>query len=681
MLYYNYKITINNEGDEYYSVEELNAKGAILNERQEYNVRFFINRIDTTGKENTISAIHLCGVIGYKNNDEPKELARQFVSDLGFGIESVEGDEITIKNFARLIKLAERNEFIDDADNVLGMAAQSDYRMLINSNYQEKLIENNELTEDRLLKEADDLYCSSLKTEVGRILAMPAKTFMGHPVHYILRMDDSEQISNVVNVLASALYKAKRLKSKRLYFVQAHPQDRGLPWDDEDIVTLNLDVLRNLYHSLPGGAIIINPGKIDYETETTDSGMTSIDDLASLISENKNDCLTITVFSKNNSSSADKFKAALSNVRFVEISDDPFFQNTARMALESLAVKDGVSDLTSLLSKIPKDETKAYYVSDVSKIYKEWKDERLCTEIFPLYSEIQPAERKPENPIGDAYNKLQNLVGLENVKKVIEEALDFCKYQKMFFDKGLSNLKPSRHMVFTGNPGTAKTTVARLFAQIMKDNKVLPKGRLVEVGRKDLVGKYVGWTAKHVERAFIEARGSVLFIDEAYSLCDDRDGMYGDEAINTIVQMMENQRDDTIVIFAGYPDKMQALLDKNPGLRSRIAFHVNFDDYNEDELIEILRLMAKEDMVGFDSSCAAKVKEILSLAVNEKDFGNGRFVRNLYERARLRQASRIVRMNPKDIDDNTLKSLIPDDFILPDELKYKPTFTPIGFAS
>ena len=129
------------------------------------------------------------------------------------------------------------------------------------------------------------------------------------------------------------------------------------------------------------------------------------------------------------------------------------------------------------------------------------------------------------------------------------------------------------HMVFTGNPGTAKTTVARLFARILKENGVLSKGDLIECGRSDLVGKYVGWTAVQVKNMFKKAKGSVLFIDEAYSLCDDRSGSYGDEAINTIVQEMENNRDDMVVIFAGYPKEMNDFLDRNPGLRSRIAFH------------------------------------------------------------------------------------------------------------
>lgn len=427
--------------------------------------------------------------------------------------------------------------------------------------------------------------------------------------------------------------------------------------------------------------MVISPGRIDFETETVNSEMASIDDLAKLINDNRRDCLSILVFSKDDRKSAEKLRSALGKIRFVEIEEELFKQNKARELLREKAAADDITDITSLLAKVPEDEEKGYFISDINQIYSDWLDERLGNEVFPLYSSIKLPERKVEETIGDAYGMLQNLIGLKSVKQVVNEALDFCKYQKMFSDSGLSDLSPTRHMVFTGNPGTAKTTVARLFAQIMKDNKVLPKGRLIEVGRQDLVGKYVGWTAKLVEKAFNDARGSVLFIDEAYSLCDDRDGMYGDEAINTIVQLMENRRDETIVIFAGYPDKMQAFLDKNPGLRSRIAFHVNFDDYNEDELVDILKLMASENNVSLSAEVDEKVRAILSRAIEEKDFGNGRFVRNMFERARMRQASRIVRMDSKSIDNHVLITLEADDFIMPDAMDHKVCHRTIGFAS
>ena len=218
------------------------------------------------------------------------------------------------------------------------------------------------------------------------------------------------------------------------------------------------------------------------------------------------------------------------------------------------------------------------------------------------------------------------------------------------------------HMVFTGNPGSAKTTVARLFFRILKDNGVIKDGDLVEVGRADLVGKYVGSTAPKVKEAFERAKGGVLFIDEAYSLVDDRDNLYGDEAINTIVQEMENNRDDTIVIFAGYSDKMEAFLERNPGLRSRIAFHVPFEDYRVEELMDIARLFAKRGENVFSEGCEEKLLEMFEIATKEKDFGNGRFVRNVMEHAEMARASRLAKMELSKIGERDLDTFLPEDF-------------------
>ena len=232
------------------------------------------------------------------------------------------------------------------------------------------------------------------------------------------------------------------------------------------------------------------------------------------------------------------------------------------------------------------------------------------------------------------------------------------------------------HMVFTGNPGTAKTTVARLFARILKENGVLSKGDLIECGRSDLVGKYVGWTAVQVKNMFKKAKGSVLFIDEAYSLCDDRSGSYGDEAINTIVQEMENNRDDMVVIFAGYPKEMNDFLDRNPGLRSRIAFHVNFEDYTAEELLSIVHLMAKNNEHKLADDVDETLLPFLEMVCKKPNFGNGRFARNLIEGALFGQALRLTRQNfsTMTMDDIvTLKALdfdLTEDDTLEEEPKH-----------
>ena len=224
---------------------------------------------------------------------------------------------------------------------------------------------------------------------------------------------------------------------------------------------------------------------------------------------------------------------------------------------------------------------------------------------------------------------------------------------------------PAMHMVFTGNPGTAKTSVARLFAKIMKENNLLSKGNLIEVGRGDLIGKYVGWTAPTIQKKFKEAKGSVLFIDEAYSLVDDRSGSFGDEAINTIVQEMENHREDVIVIFAGYPDQMGVFLQKNPGLRSRIAFHIPFEDYSSDELCQIAGLIASKKGLKLTKEAERKLLDVFNMAKNISDFGNGRYARNVIEQAKISQATRLLSKNFDLMTSEDITTLYAEDIEMP----------------
>ena len=253
---------------------------------------------------------------------------------------------------------------------------------------------------------------------------------------------------------------------------------------------------------------------------------------------------------------------------------------------------------------------------------------------------------KETRAAGDARRELDEMTGLDGAKEIINKIINHHKLNKALASRGIPVRNASMHMAFTGNPGTAKTTVARLFAQIMKDEGLLSTGTFIEAGRSDLIAGFVGQTALKVKARFQEAQGGVLFIDEAYSLIDDRDNSFGDEAINTIVQEMENHRDNVVVIFAGYPEPMKDLLDKNPGMRSRIAFNVHFEDYSVDELIDIARLMAKRESMSITEEALCRIREIVTEARKEEGYGNGRFIRSLLEEARMNLACRISYDDP-----------------------------------
>ena len=643
---------------------------ANANDKQDYNANFYVC-------EAMDCKMILAGLIGYKNMKDPGEMAMQFVRDLGFEPLSASFSEITASDLRTLLRKASRNDFIYDNDDIetqFNVPSESRSGRLRNREFIA-----DEMTEEEILEKCSSTFLGAdLRNEIERIFSKKNNAFIGHPVHYALISDDRDDRNTAIGILVAALNSAGRLKGRR---VSIMTPTRRFGMRIKEKHTLDIDDVEAIYRSIPGGTMVLVPESLDYESETADPNMCNVDELASIILEHRRDTLTIMVFGKNNTKSLDKLKSRLGNMRIVDIREIPVSGQAAKDMLKQKAISNNISEFNSLLSEVDKNGDKSYYPADIERLFNDWLDNHLCTEFFTQYSSFEASGRIITPVAGDAFKDLQNLIGLEGAKRVVRQAIDFNRFQNRYYNDLSPMDKPARHMVFTGNPGTAKTTVARLFAQIMKDNQILTKGELIEVGRKDLVGKYVGWTARLVEEAFDKARGSVLFIDEAYSLVDDRNGMYGDEAINTIVQMMENRRDDTIVIFAGYPDKMKAFLERNPGLRSRIAFHVDFEDYDEIALMDIFHLMAQQGNLKLDFGVDSKVRSIVRQAMNLKDFGNGRFMRNIFEKARMAQASRIMAMNEKDVDKETVNTLIADDFEIPDEIRPKYMFRPIGFAS
>jgi probable Rubsico expression protein CbbX len=235
-----------------------------------------------------------------------------------------------------------------------------------------------------------------------------------------------------------------------------------------------------------------------------------------------------------------------------------------------------------------------------------------------------------------------DLVGLAPVKARIRDIAALLVIDRLRADLGLAAQAPSLHMSFTGNPGTGKTTVALRMAQILFRLGYVRKGHLVAVTRDDLVGQYIGHTAPKTREVLKRAMGGVLFIDEAYYLYrpeNERD--YGQEAIEILLQVMENQRDDLVVIFAGYQDRMQTFFRSNPGLSSRIAHHLDFPDYAPEDLLQIAERLLVQQNYRFAPEAGAAFAQYLAHRVRQPHFANARSVRNALDRARLRQASRL----------------------------------------
>lgn len=278
-----------------------------------------------------------------------------------------------------------------------------------------------------------------------------------------------------------------------------------------------------------------------------------------------------------------------------------------------------------------------------------------------------------------ALDELYSLVGLTETKEKIRKVLAFQDMRRIAEKHGKRIKDVTYHMCFTGAPGTAKTTVARLCARIFRDKGLLTKGTFVEATRADLVAEYSGHTPIKVRKLFKKACGGVLFIDEAYSLIEDREGGFGDEAINAIVSEMENHRNEVIVILAGYPEKMKIFLERNPGLKSRIPFIVNFPDYTAEELFHIARNIAKENGYSMGKDVFDKVIPIFEAAVKTGDFGNGRFARNLVEQALMNKAVYITERDYSQLNDEDLFTLTAADFSMPDQIQEESHRALIGF--
>jgi len=267
--------------------------------------------------------------------------------------------------------------------------------------------------------------------------------------------------------------------------------------------------------------------------------------------------------------------------------------------------------------------------------------------------------------IQEVLDKLdRELIGLKPVKTRIREIAALLLVDRLRKQFALSSATPTLHMSFTGNPGTGKTTVAMRMGEILKRLGYVREGHLVTVTRDDLVGQYIGHTAPKTKEVIKKAMGGVLFIDEAYYLYkpeNERD--YGAEAIEILLQIMENNRDDLVVILAGYKNKMDLFFQSNPGMRSRIAHHIDFPDYQADELLAIAKLMLASQNYRFSAEAEAAFKQYLTLRMKLEHFSNARSVRNALDRARLRQANRLFGRKGKLLSKTELMTLEAEDIL------------------
>lgn len=273
------------------------------------------------------------------------------------------------------------------------------------------------------------------------------------------------------------------------------------------------------------------------------------------------------------------------------------------------------------------------------------------------------AEVPPPEKIEDLQAELDSYIGLAAVKKEVRNLINMVTVYQMREKNGLPTTDLSLHMVFSGNPGTGKTTVARIMARIYHSLGILSKGQLVEVDRSGLVAGYVGQTALKTSKVIEKALGGVLFIDEAYALNGKAENDFGQEAIDTILKAMEDHRDDLVVIVAGYDGLMDAFIHSNPGLESRFNRFLHFDDYSVDEMMEIFRMQCKKGCYTLTDQAAEMVRDFIQEENTDGiSFGNARGVRNIFEQILVHQANRLATM--ENVTKEDLMTITPTDVLM-----------------
>jgi len=319
----------------------------------------------------------------------------------------------------------------------------------------------------------------------------------------------------------------------------------------------------------------------------------------------------------------------------------------------------------TLLKKISSVADNSKYSIEVKKLANALKQSLIEYHGYCKVSELCNQEKVDEDTrtLPELLNELNELVGLENVKKKVNDLIIYQKVQKLRRDNNLHTSKSTLHLAFTGNPGTGKTTVARIVGRVYKQIGLLSKGHFIEVSRTDLIAGYQGQTALKVKKVIEKAKGGVLFIDEAYSITEnDHSDSYGRECLTELTKALEDYRDDLVVIVAGYTKPMKLFFESNPGLKSRFNTFIEFDDYSAEELAQILVAMCKNNDYVLNETASERIKASLEEKVSEKDnnFANGRMVRNIYDDLIMNHARRVINIANASRED--LSTIIAEDY-------------------
>ncbi|WP_085523892.1 stage V sporulation protein K [Tuberibacillus sp. Marseille-P3662] len=305
----------------------------------------------------------------------------------------------------------------------------------------------------------------------------------------------------------------------------------------------------------------------------------------------------------------------------------------------------------------------------INVVFNQQDKQQQASRRLPKTADIKA--KMNDQPLKDLEKKLNQMVGMDMVKETVKEIYAWIYINQLRQEQNLKTESQSLHMIFKGNPGTGKTTIARLIGELFRDMNVLEKGHLIEAERADLVGEYIGQTAQKTRDLIKKASGGVLFVDEAYALARGGEKDFGKEAIDTLVKHMEDKKGEFILILAGYPKEMDEFLRLNPGLPSRFPNHISFPDYSDNELMQITQQMLDDREYRMTSEAKAKFSRHLQhkLMMQHQGFSNGRYIRNMIEKMIRRQAVRLMREGS--MDKESLLTLRIGDIMIEDSDEYE----------
>lgn len=524
--------------------------------------------------------------------------------------------------------------------------------------------EVSESVEDLIGMESLKKWIEEIEKMTGSFKDLAARTNIIKNFAYIVSINRGNGLTTALKLMAQTLKKSGlvEIDAKRPYveckFI--------LPREPDDMMPIN-SIDRIIHAAASSGDVYKGIMAVDIEEWIDNLYDRRFEMLLNLVWENRNNIIFVFTVPFVDNTTIEKIYCRIDDVisarvmKFVPFTDEQYFKYFAKMFEEyNITVED--SAYNAFVTKIiaERNDGKFYGFNTVKKIFGEL--------MYGVIAEAAKADAElPATITGKDFDKLygveddggipgieqlRGMVALTEVKDKVKEILSMVKLQKELYAKDKKQIKPCYHMMFSGNPGTGKTVVARIIGRIFKEEGLLQVGHFFEVSRKDLIGKFVGHTASKTMAVCRNAYGSVLFIDEAYLLAEEGDS-FSSEAIGTLIAEMENNRDNMVVIFAGYEKELEELFDMNPGLRDRIPHKINFPNYTREELEEIFYLQMKSK-IKYDEGFKRKVNEFFANlpdeVMNTRDFSNGRFVRNLVERIVSKAALRFE-MASVDIED------------------------------